>query len=398
MDEEELKSVSKWTIVYGRRKTGKSFLVQNFIHYDEYFFVNRDRTILSTKDAEKQIQYDTLIEIMNRSLESGKTVVIDEFHRLDSKFFDHIHSMKKSGRLILLTSTLFLAKKLLSENSPLLGLFHEKQIYIIDLNDCLSSLRHHNLKKRELLETAIMLREPINIEYFNPKKSVRKSCTELLKGSVNAVPALMGEIFLEEERGISKIYESIVRAVANGKVVSGEISSSLFSKGLIPKDNPGTLQPYLATLVDIGLLKRIEVYGKNRFVYKIPSPLMRLFFYADEKYGISQRRLTEIEALRIVTDLLPKLVEDGVREHLSYKFGLSEAIAESKDYEIDGLLMKFKKPEIGIEVKWGHVNNTDIRKAEHTLGMINAKRKMLFVSDKTGLSSKVLEIIDVGDL
>lgn len=397
-EEKELKSVGKWTMIYGRRKTGKSFLVQNSIHYDEYFFVNRDRTILS-KGKEGQVDYNALIEVVRRSLESGKTVVVDEFHRLDSKFFDYLHSMEKSGRLILLTSTLFLAKKLLSEKSPLLGLFHEKQIYIIDLNDCLSALRHRNLGKRELLETAIMLREPINVEYFDSKKNIRESAVEMLKGSVNAVPALMGEIFLEEERGLSKIYESIVRAVANGKVVSGEISSSLFSKGLIPKDNPGTLQPYLATLVDIGLLKRIEVYGKNRFAYKVPSPLMRLFFYADEKYGISQRRLSEAELLRIMAELIPKIVEDGVREYLAYKFGLGEAIAESKDYDIDGLLMRFKKPEIAIEVKWGrNIGMAEIRKAEHTLAMIGTRKKILFVPDKTGLSSKTLEILDPGDL
>ncbi len=400
LEEKELKNVAKWTLVFGRRKTGKSFLIQEFIHYDEYFFVNRDRTILSTGNGkEVQVDYATLVEIMKRALESGKTVVIDEFHRLDYKFLDYLHAMKKSGRLILLTSTLFLAKKLLSEKSPLLGLFHEKQIYIIDLNDCISSLQHRRLDKRELLETAIMLREPINVAYFDSEKNIQEGCAEVLKGSVNAVPALMGEIFLEEERGLSKIYESIVRAVANGKVVSGEISSSLFSKGLIPKDSPGTLQPYLATLVNIGLLKRIEVYGKNRFVYKVPSPLMRLFFYADEKYGISQRRMTDAEALRIVSGLMPRLVEDNVREHLAYKFGLMEAIAESKDHEIDGLLMKFKRPEIAIEVKWGQkISSAEITRAEQVLGATNAKRKMLFVPDKTSVSSRALEIIDPEDL
>ena len=398
LEEEELKSVKKWTMIYGRRKTGKSFLVQNFIHYDEYFFVNRDRTLLS-KTTERQIDYNAFIEIIRMSLESGKTVVVDEFHRLDSKFFDYLHSMKKSGRLILLTSTLFLSKKLLSEKSPLLGLFYEKQIHIIDLNDCLSELKHRKLDMRELLEAAIMLREPINIEYFDPKKSIRKSSVEMLKGSVNAVPALIGEIFLEEERGLSKIYESIVRAVANGKVVSGEISSSLFSKGLIPKDNPGTLQPYLATLINIGLLKRIEVYGKNRFVYKIPSPLMRLFFYADEKYGISQRRFNSAESLRIIDELMPHIVEDVIREYFAYKFGLTEAIAESKDYDIDGLLMKFKKPEIAIEVKWGRkVDIAEVMEAERKLARINTKRKVLFVPNKAGLSSKILEILDPEDL
>ncbi|RLE77422.1 MAG: ATPase, partial [Thermoprotei archaeon] len=35
-----------WVMVYGRRKTGKTFLVENFIPYDKFFFVNRDGTVL----------------------------------------------------------------------------------------------------------------------------------------------------------------------------------------------------------------------------------------------------------------------------------------------------------------------------------------------------------------
>ncbi|MEM0376401.1 MAG: hypothetical protein QXI90_01290 [Thermofilum sp.] len=38
---EEVRRISelkKWVLVYGRRKTGKTFLVSNFVKYDEYFF------------------------------------------------------------------------------------------------------------------------------------------------------------------------------------------------------------------------------------------------------------------------------------------------------------------------------------------------------------------------
>lgn len=38
-------------------------MVENFIRYDEYFFVKRDRTIVSRKD-EKIISYETFIEVI----------------------------------------------------------------------------------------------------------------------------------------------------------------------------------------------------------------------------------------------------------------------------------------------------------------------------------------------
>ncbi len=397
-DEKEIKETKKWTFVYGRRKTGKTFLIENFIAYDDYFFVNRDRTILSKK-TNAQINYETLVEIIRRDLESGKTIVIDEFHRLGDAFLDLLHSMKKSGRVILLTSTLFLAKKLISTKSPLLGLFYEKQIDIISLGDSLNAVKRSKLGKQQLLEGAIMLREPIAIDYFNDKEDIRKTYSRLLLGSINAVPALIGEIFLEEERGLSATYEGIIRAVANGKVVSGEISNALYSRGLLSKDDPSTIQPYLGNLVMIGLLKRIAVYGKKRFIYKIPSPLIRLFFYADEKYRISERQLGEAEVLRILEDLIPKIVEDSIREYLSYKYGLIETVMEAKDYDIDGVLLRFKKPEILLEVKWRHkISMADIKKTESNLSSINAKRKVLFVPDKSKVSSNTLEIIDIDDL
>lgn len=394
---ELIKGVKKWTLVYGRRKTGKTFLIENFIEFSDYFFVNRDRTILSKK-TNSQLTYETLIEILRRELEDGKTVVVDEFHRLGGPFLDLMHSMKKSGRLILLTSTLFLAKNMMHKNSPILGLFHEVQISLIRLDDCLGALKTFPLGNRQLLESAIMMREPIAIDYFNEKEDVRQTFVKLLSGLTNTIPALIGEIFLEEDRSISATYEGITRAIANGMVASGEISNTLYARKLIPKDDPSSIQPYLNNLVKIGILRRVAVYEKRKFIYKIVSPLMRLFFYADEKYGIAERKISDAEAERILIEQIPHLVEDEIREYFAEMLGLQEGVLEAKDYEIDGVFTKFKKPSLLLEVKWGKVGLGDVRKVEENLSRLDVKKKVLFVQDKNGLSSKSVTILDVGDL
>lgn len=51
-----------WKMLYGRRKTGKTFLVRNFLDYDEFFFVER--------------------EGMVRDLNEGSTMTYGEFMRL----------------------------------------------------------------------------------------------------------------------------------------------------------------------------------------------------------------------------------------------------------------------------------------------------------------------------
>ncbi|MBU4190410.1 MAG: ATP-binding protein, partial [Candidatus Thermoplasmatota archaeon] len=194
------------------------------------------------------------------------------------------------------------------------------------------------------------------------------------------------------------IYEGILRAVANGKVVSGEISSYLFSKKLIEKNDPSMIQQYLKNLIGVGIIKKIVVFGKKKFVYKHVSVLAKLFYYADEKYNISERKPDEKEMERIIDEIMPKIVEDNIREFFADKFGLKETVVEAKDYDVDACLLKFKKPEMVVEVKWKeNVSKEDITKAEKNLGKIDAKKKILFVPDKKMLHSSILDIVDISD-
>ena len=140
-----------------------------------------------------------------------------------------------------------------------------------------------------------------------------------------------------------------------------------------------------------------ELFNKKKFVYKLVSPLSRIYYYADEKYNLSERKVSESEIFSIIDEIIPRIVEDNIREFLAEKHGLKESVIEGKDFEIDGCLLKFKKPETLLEVKWKKLKKVDIEKAEKNLSMIEAKNKILFVTDKKGIKSNVT-IIDVSDL
>lgn len=392
---ETVKSPKKWVLIFGRRKTGKTFLVQNFVDFDEYFFVKSTGNILSKNND--SISYETFIQLFKVSLDDGKTVVVDEFHRLGPDFFDFIHFMKKNGKLILISSTLFLSKKLLSSKSALLGFFTEAKIGLISIADCISALNKFGFEKKELLEIAVLLQEPIAVDYFNEKENARTILSKTVLGSAQTIPALIGEIFLEEERNISAVYEGILRAIASGKIVSGEISSHLFAKKLIEKDDPSILSQYLNNLVSFGIIKKTKFFNKNRFSYSLVSPLSRIYYYADEKYNFSERKFSEKELLEIIDELLPRIIEDTVRHAIAEKFGLIETNFSEKDLEIDGLLLKFKKPEIALEVKWKNLTQKEIREIEEKLEKVDAPKKILFVPDKTKIKSK-LQTMDPTDL
>jgi hypothetical protein len=389
-----IQNSTKWIFIYGRRKTGKTFIVENSINYDNYFFVNRNRTILNKEDN-SILLYETFIEILRISLKNGRTVVVDEFHRLGDNFLDVIHSINKTGKLILITSTLFLARNMLSSNSPIMGLFNEINVDLINLSETLKEVSKINFDKNCLLQNAIIAREPLAIDYINNTSS--SIIRDVLIGSIHTVPALVGEIFNEEERTNTAIYSGILSAVSTGNISSGKISSFLFLRKLIQKDDSSVIQSHLTNLVKIGLLRKIHIYNKNKFAYKINSPLIRLYYYAEEKIGLSEHFNSTEKVDEIINVLFPKIVEDNVREFLSIKYGLIETIMEDADYDVDGYLLHFKKPEIALEVKW-RKNIKDIKQIESKLLSVDAEKHILFVQDKTNLFSDKMMIIDVNDL
>ncbi|MCD6461284.1 MAG: ATP-binding protein [Thermoplasmata archaeon] len=390
--ETELLRKGRWTFVYGRRKTGKTFLVENFTEYDDFFFVKRDRTIL-LKEEWEDLDYRAFLRILRNDLDSGKRVVVDEFHRLGDDFLDHIHSLPKKGGLVLISSTLHTAKTLMDRNSPLLGKFVEMPVSLISLGDTLLALKGSVRDKKRLMETAVMMREPITADLTDtdtPEMPSRFALT---------IPALVGEVFSEEERKITKTYEGIIRATASGKNTSGQISSFLHSRRLMPKDDPSVIQQYLNNLVRFGILTKTPVWNKNRMLYLHRSPLTHLYYYLDEKYNIGERTVDRRQMEDYTAEVMPKIVEASVREFIGELFGMTVHVHQNPDFEADGILGTFKRPEIALEVKWkDSIRGEDIRKAEENLSRINAPRNILVVPDNTGLRSSSLEILDVEGL
>ena len=68
-----IRECKNWIFLFGRRKTGKSFLVKNFIDWDEYFFIKRDKTISSEKEG--VLGYETFLNIVKRELNNNKVIV-----------------------------------------------------------------------------------------------------------------------------------------------------------------------------------------------------------------------------------------------------------------------------------------------------------------------------------
>src|SRR5579885_2286164 len=338
-------------IVYGRRKTGKSFFIKNFTKWDEYFFVKRDGGVIDLRNN-REVSYEYLKDII---LASNRKVVVDEFQRLPEDFPDFLHANADKAKLVLIASTLYISRKILSYGSPLLGAFEEFRL------------------------------------------DIREELARILKEEKNTFESLIGEIFIEEERTLTKVYVGILTAVASGKAKSSEISSFLFSKKLIEKDDPSLIQSYLKVLQQIGLIEKVDVYNKWFDHFKISSPLLDLYFYLEGKYGFSELEVPLEEVHRVVDGKLPNHVEHFYRGLLSKHFGLKPFKILDKSVEVDIALGSFKGVDVIGEVKWkDRVERAEIRSIEEKLRMFEAQRKFLIVKSIGSLESypEGVEVLD----
>ena len=281
------------------------------------------------------------------------------------------------------------SQKFVGKSSPILGLFLEFRMDLIDEKDILLNLKEKIKDYKKLIEFSTYLREPMLLKWFGI------DLASILKNLKLVIPSLVGEIFAEEEKELSERYEGIIRALSSGKTTLSEITSSLYSNKLIPKQDVSAVKPYLNTLLEIGLVKRIPEYLGKRYYYFVSSPVIDLYYYLDEKYNFSERDLDE----KYIIEKIPMHVEDFLRELLGKIFGMRVFLINKPNMEVDIALARFKKLKIVGEVKWKKkVSGAEIKKIEEKLGKFKGCRKILVVPfrDVVEKEPEGIEVWDTG--
>jgi AAA+ ATPase superfamily predicted ATPase len=101
-----------WTLLYGRRKVGKTFILKHFVKLDHYAYVGRDGTVWVEKaDVERFTVLEDFIRFTCGALQAGKTVAIDEFQRLPEHVLERIAGVHPNGKLVLSGSNMSVARK-----------------------------------------------------------------------------------------------------------------------------------------------------------------------------------------------------------------------------------------------------------------------------------------------
>ncbi|BBG22846.1 AAA family ATPase [Sulfuracidifex tepidarius] len=338
---EEIKNVMGWKLIYGRRKVGKTYLARKCLDYDDYYLISRNLSIIR---GDEELSLDEGIRRVVGELKGGKKVIFDEFQRLPEKYLDQIATAYPNGTLTLLASSLGAVSKVVERNSPLLGYVVPYRMGVVKFSDAVLSVKDPF--------KALLFRDPWTVQHATGWSDIERnpqSFYYITKG-------LIGEIFQEEDRKLTKTYEAILLEVAEGMWNTSMISARLQSKMDM---NTSKASSYINTLFNLGLIKKIKVYkgGKgSEWYYDLDSPIMETTFYAEAKYRVS-------EGTKVVLDLtypISKEMQFSIGEMLAEYYNAELAYTPQGD--IDVVLLKKGKPFIAYEVK-NRFSDKEARKA-----------------------------------
>ena len=337
----ELSTLKGWSLIYGRRKVGKTYLATRCVPHDSYYVVTRQMDVLN---GGERLELGKAVTQIARELKAGKSVIFDEFQRVPEALWEVLTTQHPSGKLTLLASSLGITKKAFDRNSPLLGLALPYRMDVVHYPDALAHFGDPL--------SALLFRDPWVTAHASSWADVSRNP----QGFYYVVKGLIGEVFQEEERRFTQIYEAILISVAEGEWNSSIITSRLQSTLSV---NGSTVSSYLDSLGKMGLIRKIKVFRGGRgaeWYHTLSSPLMSAVLYAEAKHRVSDNN-QEVDLTRPIA----RELQFSVGELLAEKNGAQPAYSPKVD--IDIVLLKHGKPIAGYEVKIGEIEKAEAEKA-----------------------------------
>lgn len=293
-------------VIYGRRRVGKTSLIQQFIKDKPSIYIqgieataelnlrylsdaimdfenpnrlNKNFNFNDFKDAFSEVQ-----DIANQKKQKI-VFVLDEFpyfaesDRSISSILqytiDHIYKKYNNIMLILCGSSMsFMEHQVLGYKSPLYGRrtgqFKIQAFNIFDTKKMLTKVNNDDLLAYYGITGGI----PQYLAFIDQKLSVAENIKKLFLRQ-NAPLQNEPNILLQEELRKPATYFSILVAIANGKTKNNEISQAIgFS-------TPSSISPYLNNLIELEIIERKQPIFENnsrKYIYAFKDNMFKFWF------------------------------------------------------------------------------------------------------------------------
>lgn len=290
----------EFLVLYGRRRIGKTSLLQEFsrLHKTLFYSAQEKNDALNLSDFSKAVQmyfenqffsdfkdWNTAFSYISNKLNNEKLVlIIDEFPFIAAEnpaiksmlqhTIDHIWKQKNIFLILCGSSVSFMEDEVLAHKSPLYG----RSTAHIELKafDYIESSaffpRYSNLEK--LIAYGILGGVPCYLETFDDKKSITQNiASKILKEGtfLKDEPIFL----LRQELREPAVYNSIFEALAGGATRINDVASKIHEEAQ-------KCSKYMSTLQSIRLIKKCVPCGEDsssrKSIYRISDNYF-LFWY-----------------------------------------------------------------------------------------------------------------------
>ena len=297
---QELSAWDKKTaiLVYGKRRVGKSSLIQeaakdfdgivvNHLCVQSTFEGNLDLICRSVCQALglPVMRFDSLFTLMDFLKPTNKKIllIIDEYpylkqtkkqNEVDSYMQSVIDRLPSNVKLILCGSYITMMKELLTEGNPLFGRFSLIQ-HIRDFDYQDAARFYPDLSVRDKVAFyAVFGGSPYVLENLDVHSSLQANIQRLLLPETGLIRSHIENIMLNE---IRKSFDTrILEALGNGKKRYSEISD------VLRMEETGLLEKQLKILLNMETIQKTEPLNrqkdKKKKYYEITDNLMRFYF------------------------------------------------------------------------------------------------------------------------
>ncbi len=209
------------------------------------------------------------------------------------------------------------------------------------------------------LELASYMRDPWLIPLYGGENTIlfvyKYSCKYW-----QVVKALIGEVFAEEERTLTKTYEAVLSLLGSRVWRIKDITGILYAKGVIKEPSSSHVSGFIKNLVEMDLVESIKLFKTRRKYYRLKSPIMETFYYLENRFDVSEREVSLDEVRPELEKIIRLEVEDFIADFFAhYSSGRREY---SLDPEIDFIITLRKRILAIGEVKWSKYTRQDLKK------------------------------------
>lgn len=288
-------------IVYGRRRVGKTTLINEFCRDKKTIFFaaqenSAEQNLETLSDAICQalsgesaagVKYRSFGDAFQKIAEMAKSErlvwVIDEYPYLAQadrgvssllqNYLDHPFKDTKLFLILCGSSMSFMENQVLGYQSPLYGRRTAQfKILPFDYLDTGKWFPDYSCEEKALVY-GITGGMPMYLEQFSPDRSIRENLLENLFDR-NALLFEEPSNLLKQELREPAVYNAVITAIASGKSKLSEIASTVgIETGLCSK--------YIANLITLGILKRetpVTDPASKRPIYLIEDQFFRFWY------------------------------------------------------------------------------------------------------------------------